>query len=346
MYTLGQLPGDDVSRDASTSDGAGGAHDASGGTGGSGATGGTGGSGGAAGTGGAACVPRLEPAIRKGLNLYFMVDNSVGLALQPAWFQTIDGIAAFVDDPANAGVGVGTRYFGVVCDPVQYATPAVEIAPLPGVAAAVKVFPPPFNGLGAAIAPATTGAVLHAVDVERTQPERDTDAVLITDGIFDLACGDIATTKRAVAAALVGTPSVRTHVVAIDTRFDPANLVDLTPLDEIAATGGTGSAHRIVVDGSAATSVQAALQAIRVAATPCAFKIPDGFATERTVLEWRATGSGRPLTWVQIANANGCGAQAAVYPVSNSTYLELCPVACEMFNASPDGTLQVREECP
>jgi hypothetical protein len=355
IYTLGRLPADSMPADASTSDAPIGGSDASGGTGGVGGSAGSsgvGGSGGTSGTGGTvACQPHSEVAVRKGLNLYFMVDSSFAIGLQPVWGQIREAITAFVDEPANAGVGVGVRYFGVVCDPLEYAMPAVEVAPLPDAAAPIKQSLPllPLDGVAAAIAPAVTGGVLHAVELEMADPMRDTDVLLLTDGIADPACSDLASATRNVLAARVGTPSVRTHVIAIDAVFlDPLSAVDLTPLDQLAAAGGTIAARRVVADLNSGPQIQAALRAVREAADPCSFKLPDGFVLDRTVMEWMPDGApdSSPVVWPRVDNAAACGSEPAMYRQTGSSDLELCPTACVAFKSTPAGKLNVRLECP
>lgn len=351
-YTLGQLQADSTPGDASTSDAPIAGNDASSGTGGMGGSGGVGGTGGSAGTGGMICAPRTEAAVRKGLNLYFMVDSSFAIALQPVWGQIRQAITTFVDEPANEGVGVGIRYFGVTCEPLEYAMPAVEVAALPEAAPAMKQSLPllPLDGVAAAIAPAVTGGVLHAVELEMMDPTRDTDVLLITDGIADQTCSsDLASATRNVLAARVGTPSVKTHVVAIDAVFlDPLSAVDLTPLDQLAAAGGTVASRRVVADLNSGAQIQAALQAVREAADPCSFKLPDGFVLDRTVMEWSPDGrpDASPTVWPQVNNAAACGNSAAMYRQAGSGDLELCPIACVAFKSTPAGKLKVRLECP
>ncbi len=351
IYTLGQLPADSTVVDASTSDAPIGGNDASGGTGGVGGSAGSGGTAGASGTGGSMCTPMREAAVRKGLNLYLMVDSSFAIALQPVWGQIAQAINVFVDEPANRGLGVGVRYFGLSCDPLDYATPAVEVATLPEAAPALKQSIPilPLEGVTAAIAPAVTGGVLHAVDLEMGDPDRDTDVVLVTDGISDQSCSDLATAQRNVLAGRLGTPSVDTHVIAIDAvLLDPLNANDLTPLDDLAEAGGTVAARRVVADLNSGAQIQAALQAVREAADPCAFKLPYGFALERTVMEWLPSDEpdAVPELWPRVNGVNDCGSAAAMYRQPGSTDLELCPVACATFRGTPAGRLTVRLDCP
>jgi len=357
VYTLGRIPGDAPSSDASTSDAPNGNPDASGGSGdsggsaGSGGNAGTGGLSGTGGTGGDAgpmCTVERAAAVRRGLNLYLMVDSSFAIALQPVWPQLTQGITAFVDDAANTGLGVGIQFYGAMCSEQFYATPRVPVAPLPGVAASIRTsFPAPVNGVAASISPAVEGGSNYAAMLETSDPDRETDLVIFSDGLFDtLTCGSgIVEATSAASLAFGRAPSIRTHVIAIDAGLLGV-FTDLSPLDGLAAAGGSGTARRVQVDLASAAQIQAALQQLTDEAMPCAFKVPSGFVAARTALEWRVIPNQAPTIWPQVANVGACGNNAAVYPVSGSTYLQLCPTACATLHATPAGRLEMRQECP
>lgn len=356
VYTLGVLPGDAPLADASTSDAPNGNLDASGGSGASGGAAGNAGSGGLSGAGGSGgdsgvlCAVKRAAATRKGLNLYLMVDSSFTLALQPVWGQLTQGITAFVDDMANAGLGVAIQFYGAMCSVSIYATPRVPVVVLPGGADAIRTsFPLPIDGVAAAIAPAVEGAARYAATLETTDVDRETDVVIFSDGLFDtLTCGSgvVEATTHA-ASAFGAVPSIKTHVIAIDAGLlDPLNMVDLTPLDGLAAAGGTTQARRVQVDLASAAQIQAALQQVTTSAQPCAFKIPTGFVPARTTIEWTVIPNQPATIWPQVANAAACGTSAATYPVSGSSYLQLCPTACATLHATPAGRVEMREECP
>lgn len=353
VYTLGYLPGDGPGLDASISDGQVGKPDASGGTGGMGGgsgSGATGGSGGAGGT--VACQVKRTEAEFKGLNLYLMVDSSIGIAFQPATVPINQAITMFVDDPDNAGLGVGINFYGVSCDPGTYAAPRVPVAELPAVAAEIRTsFPPiPLMGVGAVIAATVNGAVQYAAALEGGDRDRETDVLIIGDAFFDFSCGE--GINEAVAYARGGftaTPSVKTHVIGIDASLiDPLNTSDLTPLDNLAAAGGTGRARRVTVSADSASQIYDALKLATRSAKPCEVKLPNGSVLEHLEMEWLPDGDpvSTPYIWPRLESAAACGPRTGFYPSSNLAYLQLCPAACDTIRAGPRGTLSVREDCP
>ena len=216
-------------------------------------------------------------ATRRGLNLFLLVDDSLSVVLQPEWGQLTAAISAFVDDPANAGLGVGVTYYGTSCNAQDYATPTVAVGALPGPANAIKnSYPLPINGK--AITPAMTGALSYVRALRSSEPDRDTVLLLITDGILDPLCGSTQATAAQVAnLGVQGTPSVTTHVIGLDpgpTLIDPADIVDMSPLDAIAAAGGTTQALVVQVNATGNTALTDALDAVARAATPCEYRIP------------------------------------------------------------------------
>lgn len=311
------------------------------------------GSGGNAGSGGtAACQATRSEAEFKGLNLYLMVDNSIGIAFQPASVPINQGITMFVDDPANAGLGVGINFYGVSCEPLTYATPRVAVAELPAVAAEIRMsFPPvPLMGVGAVIAATVNGAIQYAAALESGDRDRETDVLIIGDAFFDFSCGEGITEAVGYARdGFAATPSIKTHVIGIDASLiDPLNASDLTPLDNLAAAGGTGRALHVSVSANSANQIYDALKFAARSAKPCEVKQPDGSVLEQLEMEWLPDGDpvATPYIWPRLTNAAACGPRTGFYPSSNLGYLQLCPAACDVIRAGPTGTLSIREDCP
>jgi len=94
------------------------------------------------------CARETKRADALPVDMYIMLDKSTSMhELDPTgtkiWDAVKTALSAFFADPGAAGTGVGLQYFGLgsspaSCDVAQYANPAVPIAALPGVAAAVK----------------------------------------------------------------------------------------------------------------------------------------------------------------------------------------------------------------
>jgi hypothetical protein len=282
------------------------------------------------------------------LNLYLLVDDSLSVVLQPAWNSLTLALSAFVDDPKNTGLGVGIGYYGISCSAADYETPAVRVGPLPSIAQAIKAsYPLPISGK--AITPAITGALFYARTLVKSATDRDTAMVLVTDGIGDPICASSqSSAAQAVTTGYVDALSVKTYVIALGagpTLLDPANIVDLSPLDALADAGGTTRARRIEVNLSTNSELTTALDAITAAAMPCAYAIPAGVDASRAMLEWQPEGAA-PIEWPRVPNESACGNEAGVFVLSKAPgYLELCPAACTVVHAGVAGTVWVRSMC-
>jgi hypothetical protein len=382
IYTLGRLPADSQRRNSCReADGALGSSaecvtksNDTGGRSGSDDSGtiGTGGSGGAArgnggviGRGGAAqnrdsgapakdasngCPNDARPAIRRGLNLYLLVDDSLSVVLQPAWNSLTLAISAFVDDPKNTGLGVGIGYYGTFCNSTDYSNPAVRVAPLPGVAQAIKTsYPLPINGK--AITPALNGALAYMYGLAQSQADRDVALALVTDTIADPLCGSTQTTAaQAIASRLAGTPSVPTYVIGLGagpTLLDPVNIIDTTPLDALAVAGGTKQVHRIEVNLTTNAVLTAALNEVTITASPCAFEVPADIDPNHAAIEWEPVGLSTVTRWPHVASAGDCGGGRGVFVRPGSPgFIELCPASCSELRSGPDGRASIRTECP
>jgi hypothetical protein len=294
-----------------------------------------------------ACAPRRARAERRGLGLLLLVDDSLSVVLQPAWGQVTDAITHFVEDPANLGVGVGIQYFGSSCVPDTYAKPVVPISPLPVPARAIESsYPLPISGK--AITPALTGGLSYATSVALAE-DLETAVVLVSDGILDPGCASTAETASSVAhAGLAANPSVKTFVVGLGagpSLIHTVGLLDLAPLDQVAAAGGTDYARRVSIDLGSNAELTGALNAIAKAASPCAFRLPEGFDIARVSLEWQPD-SGPPATELpHIARPDLCGGGPGVYPSASPGYVELCPAACAAVRAAPPGVVTAVERC-
>jgi hypothetical protein len=85
-----------------------------------------------------ACAYSTSKGAQQALDVYIMLDQSASM-VGPKWTGVTAAINAFVMQPLT-GVSVGIQYFAlnlVDCTASDYATPEVEIAPLPGVASKI-----------------------------------------------------------------------------------------------------------------------------------------------------------------------------------------------------------------
>jgi len=295
-----------------------------------------------------ACTERRSVGIRRGLNLFLLVDDSLSVVLQPLWDRLTAAISRFVDDPANTGVGVGITYYGLSCTPNDYSTPKVPIGTLPSVAATIKSsYPLPINGK--AITPAMEGAAAYVRAVKAGEPDRDTVLVLITDGILDPVClSSEASAVEQARLALQGSPPVQTYVIGLGagpTLTDPINVGSMASLDAIAAAGETGVAARVEVNSSADVQLDGALASVARVAEPCQYRAAGALITDGAAAEWQ-TAVGDPIVrWRHVASAAACAGGAGVFTSDTTGYLELCPASCDAVRANPSGTLWVVDGC-
>ncbi len=268
-------------------------------------------------------------------------------------------LLTFLNDPAGAGIGVGIGYFGTQplscactsCNPTDYATPAIPIAPLPG----------QLSPLSASLAAATptgetpTGAALrgscgYAAGYKQAHPGHDVVLLLVTDGepqapLTSRGGGCNPTLADATAAAstcLAGAVTVRTYVLGVG----PA----LQNLNQIAAAGGTKQAY--LVESGGGSEILAQLNQIRKdAAIPCTLQIPATSGTMpidlRTINVVTADANCRMTTIGNVAGASACSAQLGGWyydPPTQPTKIQLCDASCAQV-ATPGTELRISVGC-
>jgi hypothetical protein len=264
---------------------------------GGGTTGGTGGAGGGVIIDGdAACVAEPRAGEQVPLDLFFMVDKSGSMGCPvparpgPAcesgptptpmvtrWSSIKDALASFLNSTGSAGLGVGMGFFpqlsgnnnnNVLCNPQDYSTPAAAIAALPGSAGAIQAaIDAQMTAGNTPTVPALSGAIQYATSYAQTHPGRTVAIVFASDGL-PTSCpnnnNNIPGAVTVAQAAFTGTPSIRTYVLGVGPN--------LQNLNQIAAAGGTMSAHLVESGGSA--ELITALNEIRKNALTCDYQIP------------------------------------------------------------------------
>ena len=164
--------------------------------------------------------------------------------------QVRGALLTFLNDPSGAGIGAGIGYFGTQplscactsCNPADYSTPAIPIAPLPGQFAALSASlaaaaPTGETPTGAAL----RGSCSYAAAYKQAHPGHDVVLLLVTDGepqapLTSNSGGCNPTLADATAAAsscLMGAVTIRTYVLGVGPS--------LQNLNQIAAAGGTSS---------------------------------------------------------------------------------------------------------
>ena len=273
--------------------------------------------------------------------------------------QVRAALLTFLNDPAGAGIGVGIGYFGTQplscactsCNPADYSTPAIQIAPLPGQL-------PALSASLAAAAPTgetPTGAALrgscsYATAYKQAHPGHDVVLLLVTDGepqapLTSRNGGCNPTLADATAAAstcLQGAVTIRTYVLGVGPS--------LQNLNQIATAGGTSQAYLAANAGG--TEILAQLNQIRKdASIPCTLQIPQASGSMpidlHTVNVVSADANCKTTTIGNVASASACNAQLGGWyydPPTQPTKIQLCDVSCAAVSA-PGSDLRVSVGC-
>jgi hypothetical protein len=256
---------------------------------------------------------------------------------------------------ACQAIGASTCAFGDSCATQDYATPAVAVAPLPGVAAAVvssmAAHTPEGNTPTAA---ALEGAIQEASAYALANPGHTVVAVLATDGIPDECMPTVGTIANIAAAGLAAAPSVKTFTIGVFTPQDVSS--GTAALDSIAAAGGTGQAF--IVNSSTQNVEQlfsSALSAIRGASLPCNYLLPspDGGVADFNKLNVQYTaGSGAITTIPYVESPGQCNASRGGWyydanPAEGGVPAEIlvCPATCSTFGSDAKGRVDVVLGC-
>ena len=318
----------------------------------------------------AACAFSSQMGQQQALNAYMMLDYSLSMQMNGKWTGITNAINSFVQQPTS-GISVGLQYFAQSapppdggaaaglfclipavcdsCDPAAYAMPAIEIAPLPGVASQITASLAAHTTPNTATptGPALQGAIDHATTWANAHPADATIVILATDG-DPSECGSTTTTasllsqvESIAAAGVAATPKILTFVIGVGT--ETANL------DGIAMAGGTGNAF--IVDTSMNVSQQflTALNKIRGAALGCQYKIPipdsGTVNTGEVNVQFTATG-GKPELVPQVASQAKCPTSGDAWyydNAANPTEILLCTSTCG--TVATGGTVDVLTGC-
>jgi hypothetical protein len=247
-----------------------------------------------------------------------------------------------------------------ICDPAPYATPAVEVAPLPGAAPALinSLTQHMVDGL-TPTAGAVSGAIQHAQALARANPTHKVAVLLATDGLPSectpvdiMGAGGIASLA---ASALAGTPSIATYVIGVFTPDEQA--AAQMNLDALAAAGGTGRAFVINTSQNVSQSFVDALNAVRSSGLSCQYMLPaataDGGQLDYFSVNVQFTPSnGTPVTVGNVKNRASCSATQGgwyydVDPTTGGTpqTISICDTTCAQMKADPIGRVDILLGC-
>jgi hypothetical protein len=288
--------------------------------------------------GGTMCKVLPVVAERRRLDMYLMVDSNITVAASGVWEVMTDGITGFVQDRRSSGTGVGIRYFGNTCVPRDYAQPSVEIDLLPANASDIVLSTRTRRWSASPMLPALDGAIMHQKERGRLHPDWKQVVVLVSDGFTgDFQC--LYTTQglaESARDALVGNPSVETHVIGVGVTTNVIQPLDqlierLGAFNAIADAGGSVEAVTTDITGNA-TQFSEALQRVRRKAAPCEYRTPTGLTTTGYGLARYPLATELP----RVSNERSCADQQGWYYAVESlpTPVTLCPATCDWLAGS------------
>jgi hypothetical protein len=244
------------------------------------------------------------------------------------------------------------------CDAASYATPAVEVAPLPGAAAALVASLGQHTPDGLTpTAGALSGAIAHAQALARANPTHKVVVLLATDGLpSECTPSDIAGVAALASAADMGTPPIATYVIGV---FAPSEMASAqSNLDTLAAAGGTGKAFVVGTGNTNVTqSFVSALNAVRSSGLSCQYTVPtataDGGQIDYFSINVQFTsGAGQTVTIGNVKDRASCSATQGgwYYDVDPSTgavpqTISICDTSCSQMKADPAGRVDILLGC-
>jgi hypothetical protein len=255
---------------------------------------------------------------------------------------------------ANCPIGAGSKC--VIdkhcqmreCKAADYATPEVEIAPLPGSKTAIETSLNAHKPISdTPTGPALQGAIQHAKDWAGKNPTHAVIALLVTDG-EPTACTPIAIADIAKLATdgRTGTPSVRTYVIGVLGKGEsPANL------HTISKAGNGSDAFVVNTSADVTKDFLAALTAIRGTALACEYELPAAATADYFKVNVKVTSGGASTTLPYVGDASKCDATVGgwYYDVDPSAgtpkKILMCPATCTKFKMTTGGKIDIEVGC-
>jgi hypothetical protein len=320
-----------------------------------------------------ACAAVSNPGEIVPLDLYIMLDRSFSMSEEGKWDSVETALQSFVNSPDVAGIGVGLQFFPLPatgpipsgncssdadcglygpcmpmlnqcngsfsddsCDPTDYEDAEVPIQTLPGVQSA---FLSALSGSGpdgdsTPTQPAYEGAMTYATAWAQAHPDHLTFIVFATDGVpTNCTYNSVSETASLAADAAAQDPAVKTYVIGVEAEENS----DLGALNDIAASGGTGSAYIVNTGGNVTQDFIDALNEIRANGF-CKYQIPEpegGGQVNYDKINVSVVDPADPSSAVTVPNV---GDEAGCDPTLGGWYyddpadpqmIQLCPVTCQ-----------------
>ncbi|MDY0004507.1 MAG: hypothetical protein RBU30_24640, partial [Polyangia bacterium] len=289
------------------------------------------------------------------------------------WSQMTTAINTFVGSSDAAGMGVGIQFFPVEppqgtvipsscstdadcglygpcipmfgcggsmatdtsCDPADYAVPAVPIAELPGVSAAITsaISNTSAGGSATPTQPSFEGAATYVSAWAADNPTHLVYLLYATDGMpTGCTYNSVSAAATRAAELAAGSPPVPTYVFGVECSSEN---IDLDNLNDIASAGGTGSAILVDSSGTVTQTFIDTLNAIRSNAQ-CKYRIPEpeNQQADPNLVNVSLSDPDVPGSNEQLYNTislEGCDSSGGWYydDVNNPTMILLCPATCD-----------------
>jgi hypothetical protein len=158
------------------------------------------------------------------------------------------------------------------CEPEDYLSPLVPIAPLPGATAAIaeRLIHTDTSG-NTPMAAAVAGSLTHLRVHLGLHPDRRAALVIAGDGLPAGCASDLAPIRKSLTDARAGTPPLSTYVIGVSST---ASGPEQSALASFATAGGTGDPFLLGGRTDLRQEFLQALNQVRSAALPCQFTIP------------------------------------------------------------------------
>jgi hypothetical protein len=293
------------------------------------------------------------------INLYFAMDKSLSMNMVDRgssvsrWIAVSAAMNTLLTEPMSAGLGAGIGFFprasgaGVLCTAADYAFPVVPVGMLPGTAPSItRAIAAQTLASGTPTTPALNGAHIYVRTEQAAHGDRIAAVVLVTDGAPRQCGSTVASTSAVAAAALTGSPPIKTYVLGVGPM--------LSNLNAIAQAGGTTQAYLVETGGEGALT--AALEAIRTSALTCEYVLPErgGPMESFDVVNVTTTAGANGTQTVvrQVTTAESCnGGRGWFYdnPLAPDgpapTKIILCPASCDSVVHQARSHLDVEIGC-
>ncbi|MEZ4310906.1 MAG: VWA domain-containing protein [Polyangiaceae bacterium] len=241
------------------------------------------------------------------------------------------------------------------CNAADYGAPAVEIAPLGSSAAALgDAIDARVPGGATPTGPALKGAIDHARAWAQSHPTHKVVAVIATDGMpTECSPLDIPSIAGIAQTGVAGSPGVLTFVIGV---FGAADAGAQQNLDQIAQSGGTGSAFFIADNQDVTQAFLAALEAIQGETLACEYQIPappDGsdLDYDKVNVAYTPAGQSTPKKVYYVAKPSECDAAKGGWyydkdPQSGAKpgKILMCPATCAELQAA-GGKVEIEMGC-